>query len=696
MKHVWDARNLGSHIKTVKRRDKGLGRKRLEGAVESAIRIGRIYAKRKVKRRMLEAVSASKATYGAAIMRLPVATAREAGAIFMKTAMGKGRKHAAPELVNTVVLQGWRMNPIMAENFVALTTARRIMSRRHDLKERAMQVMTLRRNRTDAENVPGPIATLLRAVMGCGAETISDDLVMEFTNGRPPLPIIGGQNKLFKQELQDAICDVELEKLKKRSREGETTIMEEGVYEEPRNFIGHAAVENMNKERIRQGALRSRLAKARAFMQRAKTMRREEGMPYARQACRMMEEDQAEREWSDMYNECERAWKTREEMVKAFDDPEPALGEEEDQVIGLAYETRSSATGQDASGGARPPSAGRGAHAEEIDNMQLEETPTQEEYDLLKYEAEENAKQDLECVQCGMDQEWLHEYDQKKLRADTTGLPTRCDWQLTRALIRGAKDGRPRGEEAAELTEDEQDLLEMILTGAIPTFQRLAAAGLRDKGGRPLSRTCPFCPDQREEDAEHILWQCRAWAKVRERYLDEIEKERKRSLGGRHISHPARWPTAMRRLGIVPQDPELTRKEGELLAEEDGNPRRREAQGEEDDGRVDELWRDGYMQVYTDGGSRNPEHRAIRRAAYGVFYGDGHPWNVAKPLIGRTQTVPRAELRAVLSALEWTNEPVEIILDNKWVVEGVTKVLEGADTSDLTHADIWEKGTGGG
>ncbi len=144
--------------------------------------------KKKIKRRMLEAVSAAKATYGAAIMRLPVAAAREAGTAFMRTAMGKGRKHAAPELVNTVVLQGWKLNPIMAENYVALTTARRIMRRRGDLRMRATQVLEMRRNRTDAENIPGPVATLLRAVMACGAETITDDFVIEFANDRLPFP----------------------------------------------------------------------------------------------------------------------------------------------------------------------------------------------------------------------------------------------------------------------------------------------------------------------------------------------------------------------------------------------------------------------------------------------------------------------------------------------------------------------------
>ncbi len=101
----------------------------------------------------------------------------------------------------------------------------------------------------EAENVPGPIATLARAAMGCGAEAMTDDFVIEFTSGRLPLPLIGGQEKLFRQELQEAICDAELEKLKKRSREGETVLMEQGTYEEPKNFIGHDAMEKIERNK---------------------------------------------------------------------------------------------------------------------------------------------------------------------------------------------------------------------------------------------------------------------------------------------------------------------------------------------------------------------------------------------------------------------------------------------------------------
>ncbi len=102
--HAWDARSLGAHTKTVRRQSNGLGKKRLDGAVDSAVRISKTFVNKKSKRRMLEVVAAAKATHGAAITRLPVATAKDAAVTFMKVATGRGRKYAAPELVNTIVL----------------------------------------------------------------------------------------------------------------------------------------------------------------------------------------------------------------------------------------------------------------------------------------------------------------------------------------------------------------------------------------------------------------------------------------------------------------------------------------------------------------------------------------------------------------------------------------------------------------
>ncbi len=63
------------------------------------------------------------------------------------------------------------------------------------------------------------------------------------------------------------------------------------------------------------------------------------------------------------------------------------------------------------------------------------------------------------------------------------------------------------------------------------------------------------------------------------------------------------------------------------------------------------TWSEGRVVVYTDGASRDNQHRAIRRAGVGVFWAVGHPYNVGEPLRGASQTNNRAELTAVIRAL---------------------------------------------
>ncbi len=284
------------------------------------------------------------------------------------------------------------------------------------------------------------------------------------------------------------------------------------------------------------------------------------------------------------------------------------------------------------------------------------------------------------------------ELDEKKLRADTAGLPSRVDWQITRALVLGAVDGQPKGREDHTLEEGDVDLLETILPGGVATYQRLSAAGLRNKAGRIHTRECPFCAAGKEETPEHISHECEAWDSERKPFKDAIEEEPEKQKKGRKLKALVDWPSITRNLGIFPTDPELDKRDWELTEEEDGTAERRrteEAETEED--RPDELVVEGRLVVYTDGGCRHPEHRRIRRAAYGVYYGRNHPWNKASRLKGRTQTVPRAELRALLAALEWAEEPTEVVLDNLWVVKGAQMLVQGHSAGVLSHQDLWRR-----
>ena len=97
------------------------------------------------------------------------------------------------------------------------------------------------------------------------------------------------------------------------------------------------------------------------------------------------------------------------------------------------------------------------------------------------------------------------------------------------------------------------------------------------------------------------------------------------------------------------------------------------------------------MIVYTDGGCSEPAHRQLRRAGYGVHYGENHPWSQGVPLLGREQSVARAELRASLWALEWARESIEIVTDNEAVVKGMFQIIFLDRCPTGSHEDLWRR-----
>ncbi|KAI7832885.1 ribonuclease H-like domain-containing protein [Kickxella alabastrina] len=62
---------------------------------------------------------------------------------------------------------------------------------------------------------------------------------------------------------------------------------------------------------------------------------------------------------------------------------------------------------------------------------------------------------------------------------------------------------------------------------------------------------------------------------------------------------------------------------------------------------------DGTLVVYTDGASSKNGHKGAR-AGLGVYFGHSDPRNLAEPLLGPKQTNQRAELSAIIRALEVT------------------------------------------
>lgn len=83
---------------------------------------------------------------------------------------------------------------------------------------------------------------------------------------------------------------------------------------------------------------------------------------------------------------------------------------------------------------------------------------------------------------------------------------------------------------------------------------------------------------------------------------------------------------------------------------------------------------DDLLQIYTDGSSlANGKHGA--RAGIGVYFGDGDPRNLAERLQGEPQTNQRAELMAMLRAMEIAplKQTIQIFSDSQYSINCVTQ-----------------------
>ena len=65
-----------------------------------------------------------------------------------------------------------------------------------------------------------------------------------------------------------------------------------------------------------------------------------------------------------------------------------------------------------------------------------------------------------------------------------------------------------------------------------------------------------------------------------------------------------------------------------------------------------ETTHDGRIVCWTDGACSNNYYRHLRRGGCGIFYADEHPFNGCYPLPGVQQTNQRAELHALITAIE--------------------------------------------
>lgn len=81
-----------------------------------------------------------------------------------------------------------------------------------------------------------------------------------------------------------------------------------------------------------------------------------------------------------------------------------------------------------------------------------------------------------------------------------------------------------------------------------------------------------------------------------------------------------------------------------------------------------------YKTIYTDGAC--PDNGSGNRASIGVFFGDNDSRNISSKILIANPTNNRAELFAILMALENSVGPVEICSDSQYAIACVTKWIK--------------------
>ena len=200
--------------------------------------------------------------------------------------------------------------------------------------------------------------------------------------------------------------------------------------------------------------------------------------------------------------------------------------------------------------------------------------------------------------------------------------------------------------------------LKTILAGATWPNQ------IRAKRGEIQDPTCPHCKEA-EESAYHRWWQCPAHQKHR---LNHAIKERMAEAGFRL----SELPDCFTNYGLVPESMAAETRSRDMQ-ESDNRP-----QGPRKDVR----------KVWTDGSAINPRDPARRRAGWAVYYGNEDIGCQRGTLKGKNQTVFRAELKALVHAVETTRGRLIVYTD----CQSVEKVAN-QEVINLQgpNADLWAR-----
>lgn len=140
-------------------------------------------------------------------------------------------------------------------------------------------------------------------------------------------------------------------------------------------------------------------------------------------------------------------------------------------------------------------------------------------------------------------------------------------------------------------------------------------------------------------------------------------------------------------------------KDEEDEEEDDDDEEEEEDEEEEDAGdaeKATDIWAGGVLHIFTDGSALGNGQKDAA-AGVGVYFGPNDPRNVSERLEGPEQTNQRAELQAIVLALEAAppDEPIRIFTDSAYSISCITQWAEGWERRSKTNNDeTWRNASG--
>jgi len=216
--------------------------------------------------------------------------------------------------------------------------------------------------------------------------------------------------------------------------------------------------------------------------------------------------------------------------------------------------------------------------------------------------------------------------------------------------------------------------LQSLLSGSLRLQDRLHVAKIVD------SPVCQFCHGA-NETVSHFLYECPAWQSIRQEYPTPAAHLR------------ADWPPCTLECGIMLEPPELAQ-----WADQGASDVAIYADAQELEQKIEEVAGDivpvaapQRTIVWTDGASTNNADCRLRRAGCGVFFACRDERNVSCSLPGRQQTNQRAELNAVVLALQAHAGPMQVRSDSEYVVDGANHLIQHKRLRAVEeNKDLWQ------